>query len=113
MSRKKTSLSRKNKEQNVAITEIKLPQVVDITTTADIKEKLLEAMKSSQGDIVIDSSGVTKITTPGMQVLLAAAKMLEPVGRKMSIVNAGDAVREPFSDIGLFREFKKWSAGNV
>lgn len=62
-------------------TVITLPGRVDLPASIDLREQIL----SSSNDITIDASEVTMLSTPGLQVLLAAKQHLGAVGKDILI----------------------------
>ena len=65
----------------IMATVIALPARVDLSASIDLRDRLL----SSSSDVTIDASGVNILTTPGLQVLLAAKPHLAADSRVLTI----------------------------
>jgi anti-anti-sigma regulatory factor len=62
-------------------TVIALPTRVDLPCSIELRERIL----SSSSDITLDASGVSMLTTPGLQVLMAAKPYLASDKRVLKI----------------------------
>ncbi|PVZ47848.1 STAS domain-containing protein [Thalassobacter stenotrophicus] len=60
---------------------IALPARVDLSASIDLRDRLL----SGSSDVTIDASSVNILTTPGLQVLLAAKPHLAADSRALTI----------------------------
>ena len=58
--------------EETATTQIKLPAVLDATAAAGLKSALLAGLGSGQA-LEVDASDVQRVTTPCLQILVAAA----------------------------------------
>jgi anti-anti-sigma regulatory factor len=58
--------------------QVRLPRVADLTYAANLKALILEALDKGQ-DLEIDASEVHSITSPCLQILVAAAKSFREV----------------------------------
>ena len=75
-----------------------LPPVLDLVAVQGIVERLL----SMRGrDLVLDASGVERIGTPGIQVLLSAAKTWTADGVKLSCINVSEMFSQNLATIGV------------
>lgn len=62
-------------------TVIALPTRVDLPYSIELRERIL----ASSSDITFDASGVSMLTTPGLQVMMAAKPFLASEGRVLKI----------------------------
>lgn len=97
---KKKSSAKKDKPAKQA--EITLPESADISAASRLKEQLLSAF-SSGGEVVFDADKVQRITTPAMQLLLAAAHKME----RMVIMQPSEAFARSADDLGVKQLLKK------
>ena len=77
-------------------TVIALPPRVDLSASIDLRDRLL----SGSGDVAIDASAVNILTTPGLQVLLAAKPYLAADSRAMVIDAPSTEFLACLSDFG-------------
>jgi anti-anti-sigma regulatory factor len=64
---------------------VTLPPIANLTTAADLKQSLVDALDSGKG-VEIDASEVQNITSPCWQVLVAAAKSFGEAATVMPFV---------------------------
>ena len=57
----------------------------------------------------IDAVDVDTITTPCIQIIVAAGLTVEERSQTFSIVNATPTCHAAFEDLGLASEFERWS----
>jgi chemotaxis protein CheX len=86
-----------------------LSAVVDILATPDLHAALLKALERDR-PIVIDGAPVERISTPAIQVLLAAAKAADAAKLKFRMDNPSPALVSAFADLGLKPALDQWSA---
>jgi anti-anti-sigma regulatory factor len=84
----------------------RLPQVIDIVQAKDLCDSLIFLV--SQGPVKLDAGDVERMSTPSVQVILAAGRAADAAGIDFKIVNASDAFRNGLQDLGLQAEFKNW-----
>jgi len=84
-----------------------LPQALDLLAAQSLKEKLLELF-DQEGDLVIDGSNVERITTPCVEVLVAANSAYSQVERAFQIDNPSEYLTEAFVTLGLGNDFEQW-----
>lgn len=70
-----------------------LPQRVDITHAAELRERMLELLGST-GSIRVDAGGVDRVDTAGIQLLTALALEARRGDGSLLWVSVSDAVRE-------------------
>ncbi|WP_417797870.1 STAS domain-containing protein [Terasakiella pusilla] len=75
-------------------------------------DSLLDALRScvsSYSHLVLDASVVERISTPCIQVLLAAAFKVEKNGGRFSMKNVSPTFERGMRDLGLSDYLRKWS----
>jgi anti-anti-sigma regulatory factor len=83
-----------------------MPASLDLTSARELRERLV-AMLPGNG-VVLDMSAVERMSTPCMQVLLAAGRSAEAAKVSFQIVDASDAFRAAVADLGLETQFCNW-----
>lgn len=80
--------------------------MIDIVQAKDLCDSLIFLV--SQGPVKLDAGDVERMSTPSVQVILAAGRAADAAGIDFKIVNASDAFRNGLQDLGLQAEFKNW-----
>ena len=88
---------------------ITLGPVLDIRAAGPLRDGLQKALKRGK-PIVLDAAQVDRLSTPCIQVLLAAGKTAEAGGGRIQLAQASDAFVAAFSDLGLFAALMSWQA---
>lgn len=83
-----------------------LPASLDLTQAPVIREQLVSLLHG--GDVALDASAVERMSTPCLQVLLAAGRAAEAAHCTFQIVNASSCFREAVADLGLEHQFTQW-----
>jgi chemotaxis protein CheX len=83
-----------------------LPQILDLTEAQNLRDIMIRL--SGEQDILLDAGGVERMSTPCVQVLLAAGRGAEISRKSFKIVNASDVFRTAIADLGLHAEFSNW-----
>ena len=83
-----------------------LPQTLDLTQAERLRGDLTGLLGS--GAVLLDAAAVERMSTPCLQVLLAAGLAAEAASHPIQIVNASDAFRTAVADLGLQSYFTKW-----
>jgi anti-anti-sigma regulatory factor len=81
--------------------------VLDIRTAGPLRDGLQKALKRGK-PVVIDAAQVDRLSTPCIQVLLAASKSAEAGGGRIVLAQASDAFVAAFGDLGLFASLMSW-----
>ncbi len=73
---------------------------------------LHDDLKAALGDaeVAVDASEVERMSTPCVQVLLAAALAADASGKPFIISDASGSFRSALADFGLQSKFSKWVA---
>ncbi|MCA0329166.1 MAG: STAS domain-containing protein [Actinobacteria bacterium] len=61
---------------------------IDIATAPRLRERILEHVDATQGDLVLDVADVPFMDSSGFAVLLTAQQRLKPLGRRLALRNA-------------------------
>ncbi len=85
-----------------------LPNILNLSISEDLRETFVQHLIADT-DLILDASAVDTITTPCMQVIVAAGKSLEDSGKALSILNSSPAFTAAINDLGLSDLFDKWS----
>jgi chemotaxis protein CheX len=88
---------------------ITLGPVLDIRAAVALREGLQKALKRGK-PVIVDAAQVDRLSTPCIQVLLAAGKTAEGSGCRIVLAQASDAFVAAFSDLGLFANLMSWQA---
>jgi len=88
---------------------ITLGAVLDIRAAAPLRDALQKAVKRGK-PILIDAGQVARLSTPCVQVLLAAGKDGGDAAARLTLVETSDAFVSAFSDLGLFANLMSWQA---
>lgn len=81
-------------------TDLKLTPILDLNAALGLRDNLAETIEGGS-DIKIDFSRVERITTPCIQVIVAAKQAVEGGGRNFSVTGLAPSIRESFRDLGL------------
>lgn len=90
-------------------TRIAFGPVLDIRAAAHLRDGLSKALARGK-PVVIDAGQVERLSTPCVQVLLAASKSAEAAGGRLTLTQASDGFVAAFSDLGLFGNLMNWQA---
>ena len=77
-----------------------LPAVMDLPAAALLKSQLQEALAGGK-DLTIDAGAVQRVTTPCLQVLVAATKLREMGGPSVQLNNVPEVLAETARTLGL------------
>ena len=90
----------------MAITAMRLDDDLTVHTAASTKAKILAALESGQ-DIDVDARGVTEVDVAGLQVLLAAKRSAESLGRRFALTSTmrSDLLVQGLAVAGLANAF--------
>lgn len=77
-----------------------LPKVLDISTAGMLKASLLGVIGDG-GTVELDAEQVQRVTTPCLQVFVAASKSLRQNGGELVFLNVPDEFRDTARILGL------------
>jgi anti-anti-sigma regulatory factor len=86
---------------------ITLGPVLDIRAAVPLRDGLQKALKRGK-PLILDAAQVDRLSTPCIQVLLAAGKSAEGADNPMVLAHASDAFVAAFTDLGLFADLMSW-----
>ena len=84
-----------------------LPASLNLANAQDWKERLIAALTLTP-ILNLDGSETTHVTTPGIQILLAAAQSAKSKGGKIVLMNPSSALEAAFDDLGLTHTLQGW-----
>ncbi len=88
--------------------EIELPGVVDLPTSAELRDILLDALaRDTAADVVLKAAGVERMSTACVQVVLTAADGFKGAARRFEVDAPSNAVTETFTQLGLAADLQK------
>ncbi len=89
-----------------------LPASLDLGNAQDWKERLIAALTLNPV-LKLDGSETTNVTTPGIQLLLAAAQSAKAKGGKIVLMNPSSALEAAFDDLGLTHKLSEWRVAHA
>lgn len=87
---------------------ILLDSSLDIVLVEGLRTRFVEAIEKT-GNLTLDASLVERITTPCIQLLIAADQELSKNGEGLKLIQATDVVVSALKDIGLEDTYQRWS----
>lgn len=90
------------------VSELMLPASVDLSSVHEVCSRIIAACTESDS-LVLVASEVERIGTPGVQLLLAAAREISDRGGALLLKGPSEAVCTAFEDLGLSDDLKRWS----
>ncbi len=89
-----------------------LPASLDLGNAQDWKERLIAALTLNPV-LKLDGSEAAHVTTPGIQILLAAAQSAKSKGGKIVLMNPSSALEAAFADLGLAHTLGEWRVAHA
>ncbi len=83
--------------------QLALPAVVDLDTIEILREQLLDAV--GQGHVVMDGSGVERIATNALVMLLAGSETARRCDSSYKISDASEALTAAIARLGMQEQF--------
>ena len=83
-----------------------LPQMLDLMQASQLRDDLIRL--SGHESILLDASGVERMSTPCAQILLAAGHGAKAANKLFKITQASELFRTAIADLGLRHEFDNW-----
>ena len=90
------------------ISRIDLGSVLDIRAAEPLKEVLRKALSKGK-PLTLDAGSIERMSTPCIQVLIAAATALKEAGAVFTLASPSDTFIESFNELGLFPILKQWT----
>ena len=91
---------------------LQLPASLDLGNAQDWKERLIAALTLNPV-LKVDGSETSHVTTPGIQLLLAAGESAKSKGGKLELMNPSPALEAAFDDLGLTNTLREWGAAHA
>ena len=86
---------------------IDLGSVLDIRAAEPLKEVLRKALSKGK-PLTLDAGSIERMSTPCIQVLIAAAAVMKQAEAVFTLARPSDAFIESFNELGLFPVLKQW-----
>ncbi|MGJ5179360.1 STAS domain-containing protein [Bradyrhizobium oligotrophicum] len=83
-----------------------LSSMLDLTQAAHLRDEMVRI--AGRGGIVLDASGVERMSTPCVQILLAAARGAQAANKPFKITQASELFLTALAELGLQDEFDNW-----
>ncbi len=93
-------------EENGADTVLKVSGRLDTLNAKPFEGKLLEAVKASNGMLIVDLTGVDYVSSSGLRALLVAGKAMAPHKRKLRLKSLQPQIQEVFDISGFSALFE-------
>lgn len=91
-------------EQNGRLV-IELPAVLDLPAAAELRDLLIDAAaRDTSLDVVLNIANLERISTAGIQVVLAGITALRAAARRLVADNINDTTISAFQTLGLTAE---------
>ena len=87
---------------------IALPEILDLSAAEPLKAALEKALAGGRS-FKLDAKNVERLSTPCIQVLLAAKRAMKDAGMSFTLTSPSDAFIDTFNDLGVFSHLKKWT----
>lgn len=85
---------------------IALPAVLDQRVAEALSSEIARALAG--GGVSLDASGVDRVTTPGVQFLLAAGAAADAAAAPFALAEPSAALASAISTLGLEPRFARW-----
>lgn len=83
-----------------------LPQMLDLVQATHLRDDMVRLIGADE--LELDAAAVERMSTPCVQVLLAAGRAAQASKKTFKIINASEIFRTAIADLGLQSEFGKW-----
>ncbi len=87
---------------------LKLLPILDMAAADEFLESLKSCISQNK-NLTLDSSNVERVSTPCIQVLLAAAFKVEKAGGQFSILNVTPVFERGMKELGVSDYLNNWS----
>ncbi len=94
------------------LARVTLPPVSDSGAAHGLKESLSPLVQKGAPIWLMGGGEVERITTPCMQVLIAADRALAPQRARLVLESASEPMRLAFGEMGLAAELNRWMAAH-
>ena len=88
--------------------ELLLPETLDLPAASELRDTLLDALaRDTAAELTLDASGVGRIATASIQVILSAAQAFSGAARRLEVEKPSEAFGAAFRHLGLGAELEK------
>ena len=87
---------------------INLGPVLDIRAAEPLKDVLRKALSKGK-PLAVDAASIERMSTPCIQILIAAAAALKEADTNFTLMSPSDAFIDSFNELGLFPVHKQWN----
>ena len=87
---------------------INLGPVLDIRAAEPLKDVLRKALSKGK-PLAVDAASIERMSTPCIQVLIAAATAMKDTDTAFTLMSPSDAFIDSFNELGLFPVLKQWN----
>ncbi len=87
---------------------IDLGPVLDIRAAEPLKDVLRKALSKGK-PLAVDAASIERMSTPCIQILIAAATAMKDTDTAFTLMSPSDAFIDSFNELGLFPVLKQWS----
>jgi len=84
-----------------------LPPVLDLRAAKPLQEGLRKVLAKGS-PVLVDAGAVERLSTPCIQLLIAAVAAATREGISLTLLHPSDAFIDAFNDLGLFAVLKQW-----
>ena len=78
-----------------------LPNELSIETVSEYKDALIEHLETSSSVVTVDGSGLTRIDTAGVQLLVVFVRQVIANGKQIKWQSCSDALQATAEQLGL------------
>jgi chemotaxis protein CheX len=87
---------------------ISLPGILNLGMAESLREEFIQCL-AANSEIIIDAQKVDNITTPCLQIIIAAGRSMEESESCLILKNPSTAFTDAFRDLGLTNFIEEWS----
>ena len=88
--------------------KIVLPEILDFSAAGSLKTALEGALSGGRS-FKLDAKNVERLSTPCVQVLIAAERAMKAADVPFTLSKPSDAFIDTFNDLGVFSHLKQWT----
>lgn len=93
-----------------SIPVLALPEIIDLDTLDDIRDRMLDAVEN--GSLAVDASSVERVATNVVIMLLSAAETARRNAFSFTLTNQSEAMQSAIARLGLTDSFTSLAEGN-
>jgi anti-sigma B factor antagonist len=73
---------------------IEMPETIDVYTHIEVKDRVIEILKATDKNLVLDMKDMNFIESSGISVIVTVQKLLENDNRKLYLTNLNKSIME-------------------